>query len=313
MAQRLKHITIGVSGASRHTKSVRAMMQHISECGCNAVFLSSQVQHLRSAVKKDIASIDALVLMGNNYDIDPKEYIHRYEKSDAKARVHPMTKSELSTPVSKARARYETLMLEHALACGTPVLGICGGMQRINVYCGGTLHQHLPDLVGCNKHMQCKQGIAPHVPVVPVIIKNGTLLADMARDIKMPFCKDNAYDMPKVIMENSLHHQAVDRVGYGLRVCALTDSIRMRDGTFGYLTEAIEPDPQGPYASQFLLGVQWHPEFGASSLGERIIQHMVQASHKSARPCNTLNKRKPLVINTKLSRRKGCIDNHPAN
>jgi gamma-glutamyl-gamma-aminobutyrate hydrolase PuuD len=70
------------------------------------------------------------------------------------------------------------------------------------VLCGGTLHQHIPDLVGCDKHMQHKQGIAPHIPVVPILIKDGTTLAHIAQGIKMPFISGNSSGSPKVIMEN---------------------------------------------------------------------------------------------------------------
>jgi putative glutamine amidotransferase len=273
-----KEITIGISGHSSHSKSVRAVMRQIEREGHRSIFLSSKAPNMKAAIQQTMASIDALILMGNNLDIDPKEYMHRYPADDPKASRHPMTRSELDMPATAARARYEKALLEKALAGGMPILGICGGMQRINVYCGGTLHQHLPDLVGCNKHMQYKQGIAPHVPVVPIIIKDGTMLSLIAQDIRMPFCKDHPAEGPKVIMENSIHHQAIDRVGDGLLVSAVTDTVKMKDGRFGYLPEAIEADPEGRYRQQFLLGVQWHPEFGASAIGERIIRHMAQAA-----------------------------------
>jgi gamma-glutamyl-gamma-aminobutyrate hydrolase PuuD len=273
-----KEMTIGISGHSRHSKSVRAIMRQIRRTGHRCHFLSAQAMHFKSAIHQTIESIDALVLMGNNLDIDPKEYLHRYPKGNPKANIHPMTRSEMDNPASAARARFEKALLEKALALGMPVLGICGGMQRINSYCGGTLHQHLPDLVGGDKHMQHKQGIAVHVPVVPIIIKDGTMLSAIAQGIRMSFCKDHPAEGPKVIMENSIHHQAIDRVGEDLLVCAITDTVKIGSGRFGYLPEAIEAAPEGKYRGQFLLGVQWHPEFGASAIGEHIIRHMTQAA-----------------------------------
>ena len=273
-----KEITVGISGHSLHSKSVRAIMRQIRREGHRGIFLNSQTTNMKSLIHQTMGAIDALILMGNNLDIDPKEYLHRYPAGDPKAIIHPMTRSELDLPASAARARFEKALLEKALGCGLPILGIWGGMRRINVLCGGTLHQHLPDLVGCNKHMQNKQGIAPHVPVVPIIIKDDTLLSLIAQDIRMPFCKDHPSEGPKVIMENSIHHQAIDRVGDGLRVSAVTDTVKMKDGRFGYLPEAIEADPEGRFSGQFLLGVQWHPEFGASDIGERIIRHITQAA-----------------------------------
>jgi len=271
-------LTIGVSGASPQTKSVRAMMKQIQDEGSTPVYLTSHSRNMRTAIIEDISRLHALVVMGNNLDIDPKRYLERYAKNDPKRQLHPATKSEMNTTRGRERALYETAMIQSAIAAKMPLLGICGGMQRINVLCGGTLHQHIPDLVGCNKHMQHKQGIAPHIAVVPIIIKDHTVLAKIACDIDMPFVKGDASECPKVIMENSMHHQAIDRLGGNLRVCALTDTVRMKDGTNGYLAEAIESDPDGLYRSQFILGVQWHPEFGASSLGQRIVQHLIKAA-----------------------------------
>lgn len=276
-------ITIGVSGMSAHTKSVRAMMRQIREEGAAPVFLSSHVRSLPAAITRDLKRIDALVLMGNDLDIDPGRYTHRYPEGSHKRKCHPQTKSELSAPKSAARARYEETMLKAALAAKMPVLGICGGMQRINVMLGGTLHQHLPDLVGSDKHMQARRGIALHIPVVPIVIKEDTTLAEIADSIKMPFARCHSAMEPKVIMENSLHHQALDTIAPGLRVCAVTDTVRLPDGRMGYLAEAIESDPDGQYAGQCILGVQWHPEFGASSLGERIVRHIAQAARQFSR------------------------------
>ena len=128
-------LIIGVSGASARTKSVLAMMKQIRDEGALPVFLDNNGKNTAASVVKDMARIDALVVMGNNLDIDPKLYIDRYPPGDPKRKIHPQTKSESATPKGKMRARYETQMLEKALMLGMPVLGICGGMQRINVNC----------------------------------------------------------------------------------------------------------------------------------------------------------------------------------
>jgi len=273
-------LVIGISGAHPHTKSVRVMMRQFRDEGATVVYLTSHVKNVAVDVKRDMAWIDGLIVMGNDLDIDPKCYINRYPQDDPRRCIHPKTKSELSVPHGKVRARYEEAMLENAFACSMPVLGICGGMHRINVLCGGTLHQHIPDLVGCDKHMQHKLGIAPHIPVVPVVIKDNTMLAEIAGEISMPFFKKDDTPCAKVIMENSMHHQAVDIVGSGLRVCAVTDTIRFSSCRYGFMAQAIESAPEGKYEKQFILGVQWHPEFGASSLGERIVQHFIRATHE---------------------------------
>ena len=296
---RISHIrfSVGVSGANPHSKSVRMLMKRFRSERVRVIFLSGVVQNITQAAQSDMARIDALILMGNDLDIDPSCYTGRYAADDPKRKHHPQTRSEFATPQGKLRARYEDALLKQALARGMPVLGICGGMHRINVLCGGTLHQHIPDLVGCDKHRQHRQGIAPHIPVVPIIIKDNTKLGEIAEGIAMPFVKKDM-DCPQVIMENSMHHQAVDIVGLDLRVCAVTDTIRLRNGTAGYMAQAIESDPEGKFSKQFILGVQWHPEFGASPLGGRIIQHLIRAMHDyNKAPVNLM---KNIIFKAKL-------------
>ncbi len=242
-------------------------------------FLRHCVKNVALAAQRELTGLDALVVLGNDFDIDPKRYIQRYAEGSAKACIHPHTKNEMHYFRSKARARYEDIVVRQALACGMPLLGICGGMHRINVICGGTLHQHIADLVGCDKHMQHKKGIAPHIPVMPIILLGDTTLAHIGCHIKMPFATGHCPKQHKVIMENSMHHQSVDHIAPPLRVCAVTDAVRNPDGTARYLAEAFEAAPDGPYAKQWILGVQWHPEFGASSLGQKIVRHMIGASY----------------------------------
>ena len=125
---------------------------------------------------------------------------------------------------------FEYAVVREALKLGLPILGICRGAQALNVARGGTLHQHLPDLPATAlTHRQCEAGesLTHDVDVVA-----GTKLRRIVRSARLGV--------------NSFHHQAVDRLGEGLRVSA-----RASDGT----VEAIE-DPRRP----FVLGVQWHAE-----------------------------------------------------
>ncbi|WP_030542122.1 gamma-glutamyl-gamma-aminobutyrate hydrolase family protein [Streptomyces albus] len=175
------------------------------------------------------ARLDALVVAGGP-DVEPVRY---------GAAPHPMT-----GPPARERDAWETALLEAALESGTPVLGICRGMQLLNVVLGGTLVQHLPETAGPG----CAHGGPPGVfgshVVKPV---PGTLLARA---------------LPEAVAVPSYHHQAVDRLGRGLVPCAYAE-----DGT----VEAVEL----PGAAGLVLGVQWHPEAGDDP---RVMAALVRAA-----------------------------------
>lgn len=258
---------IGISGGNSDSASVRAMMTQIETSGAIPLFLGN---HANRDAQADIGKIDALIVMGNDADIDPAKY---------GAAPHPHTRNENNTPEGKARAEYEEALMRRALDMGMPLLGVCGGMQRLNVICGGSLHQHVPDMIGHDEHAQQHYRIAPFIPVQPVLIAQDSALASIAAEISTIFAPGHAPAPPGVIMENSMHHQAVYKVGNGLRVAATAEDT-LQDGS--KLTEAIEADPNGPFGKQFLLGVQWHPEFSASPLGARIAHRIASAAREFA-------------------------------
>ncbi|MFW0777368.1 MAG: gamma-glutamyl-gamma-aminobutyrate hydrolase family protein [Rickettsiales bacterium] len=268
-------LTIGISGSRTGSGSVEAMISRVEEEGFNALLIDD---HAKRDPAKDVADMHGLIVMGSDFDIDPKHYIARYPKDDPRHVVHPKTINESNSPEQCARAEYEFEAIKTALKNKTPLLGICCGMQRINVVCGGTLHQHVPDLVGHERLYQNQHGIDPCTPTHPILIESGTKLSAIARDIEMPFVKGCQSENAKVIMENTLRHQSIDMVGEGLIVSGKSDAIRMKDGSAQYLIESIEASPDGPYKDQFLIGVQWHPEFGASTIGKYIIRHLLNAS-----------------------------------
>lgn len=159
--------------------------------------------------------VDGLMLAGGA-DVDPACY-------DA-------GRHALTVDPDPRRDAFEIALTRGALGRGLPLLGICRGLQILNVARGGTLHQDLPQLLGHDDHRRVPgsfDGCEHHVRLVP-----GSLAARAAGE--------------EWHATKSHHHQGVDRVGEGLVVTGRAD-----DG----LVEAVE-DP----TSRFALGVQWHPE-----------------------------------------------------
>ncbi len=121
---------------------------------------------------------------------------------------------------------------------GTPTLGICLGIQVMNVEFGGSLLQHIPDdLPGALKHEE--EDEVNETPEHPVTIEGGTILAKILGGGQAAVSGCQA-------VVNSFHHQSIDRVAPGFRVAA-----RSSDG----VVEAIERTDH-----PFYVGVQWHPE-----------------------------------------------------
>ena len=160
--------------------------------------------------------IDGLILAGGS-DVDPAVY---------GAETHAETKG-----VVRARDDCEVALAQRAIERDIPLLGICRGMQVMNVALGGTLQQHLPEVVGHDDHRRTPGSFddADH----DVRLQEGSLAARAAGE--------------SVHGTKSHHHQAVDVIGEGLCVTGWS--------VLDDLPEAVEL-PGRRYA----LGVQWHPE-----------------------------------------------------
>ena len=165
-----------------------------------------------NGVEETLDVVHGLIFSGGS-DLDPGTYGHE---------PHPETKG-----IAPERDRAELALLQAALARDLPVLAVCRGSQVMNVALGGDLVQHLPEVVGDEKHRHTPGEFSDH----DVDLEPGTRLASLLGD-RAPV--------------KSHHHQGFGRLGEGLQEAA-----RAEDGTL----EAIE-DPQ----RRFALGVLWHPE-----------------------------------------------------
>lgn len=173
--------------------------------GLAAMLPPDAPEHAAEAVTR----LDGLVIAGGP-DVEPVRY---------GAEPHPRT-----GPPARERDAWELALIHAALAARVPLLGICRGMQLLNVALGGTLVQHL------DGHAEVVGVFGSHA-VKPV---PGSLYAGV---------------VPEETYVPTYHHQAVDRLGEGLVPSAYAD-----DGT----VEALElPSGEG-----WVLGVQWHPEMG---------------------------------------------------
>jgi putative glutamine amidotransferase len=182
-------------------------------------------------------SLDGLVLAGG-VDMDPSRY---------GAERHPTV-----TRTVPERDDFEIALARRALERDLPLLGICRGMQVLNVACGGTLIQHLPDDVGHEDHRRSPGSFdnADH----DVRLEGGSVAARAAGET--------------LHGTKSHHHQGVDRLGSGLKVTGWA--------TLDDLPEAIEaPD------RRFALGVQWHPEADPAS---RVVAALVSEAQRRLEP-----------------------------
>ncbi len=187
-------------------------------------------------VKKTLATCDAVLLPGSRADVDPTKY---------HAERHPKT-----AETDAKRDGLDRLLLDDAYRVRKPVLGICYGLQSLNVYCAGTLVQ---DIESQNIESKINHGAGRAVPNAhKVTIDPGSRLAEIvgARD-------------GEPIAVNSSHHQSAEAAGSGLRVVARSPE----DGVI----EGLE----GTASDHFVLAVQWHPERSVNDGPE--LAHSAQA------------------------------------
>ncbi len=202
-------------------------LNSVTDAGGIAVLLPPQPP-TPEAVDRVLDAVDALVLSGGA-DVDPALY-----GQDPHERT--------SVPRSD-RDAWELALLRGAIERDLPFLAICRGAQLLNVALGGTLHQHLPDVVGHTRH---QQGNAVFTTSTVRTVA-GTRLAALIGETSDAQC---------------YHHQAVDQLGSGLVISAQDD-----DGVI----EGIEVPGE-----QFILGVQWHPEERLDDL--RLFAAVVEAA-----------------------------------
>ncbi len=197
-------------------------MEGVNLAGGTAVLLPPQPA---DAADRVLNGLDGVVITGGG-DMDPANYGQQ---------PHPATDEPV--PANRDRDTWEIALIRGALRRGMPVLGICRGAQVLNVALGGTLHQHLPDVLGHTRHQQGNAVFSTStVHTVP-----GTRLAALIGESSDAQC---------------YHHQAIDRLGEGLIISAQDE-----DGVI----EAVEIPPgasgaTGQGSDNFVLAVQWHPE-----------------------------------------------------
>jgi len=172
-----------------------------------------------------IEGCDGVLLPGSKADVDP-------ERFEVARSVH-------TAEADPGRDAVDDLLLDDAYQRRKPVLGICYGLQSLNVYRAGSLVQHIPEFLPEEMRAKVNHEAGRAVAVAHTVeIEPGSKLAGIVA----------AGAGPIVVPVNSSHHQSADAIGDGLRIVG-----RCREDG---IVEALE----GTAADHFVLAVQWHPE-----------------------------------------------------
>jgi len=210
----------------------QSYFEAVTKAGGIAVLLPPQPVSPEIAARV-LDSVDGLIITGGK-DVDPSRYGQE---------AHPETDAPRPD-----RDAWEDELLRQAIDRRLPFLGICRGAQMLNIALGGTLHQHLPDVVGDTRY-QAGGGVYNLVDVaVEPESRLHELLDQQAGPIPVPV----------------YHHQAIDRLAEGLRVTA-----RSADGVVQAVEFTTVP---------FGVAVQWHPEQDAEDI--RLFTGLVHAARE---------------------------------
>ena len=210
----------------------KVYFEAVTKAGGIAVLLPPQPID-EAIANRVLDGLDALIICGGK-DVDPARYGQA---------PHPATDEP-----RRDRDAWEDALLTAAIARDLPFLGICRGAQVLNVALGGTLVQHLPDVIGSTRYNQGGGNFSENEVGIEASTKLASLLTgDESIEVK------------------SYHHQAIDELAAGLVVSARSD-----DGTI----QAVELP-----GAAFGVAVQWHPEEDAAQ-DARLFQGLVDAARK---------------------------------
>lgn len=199
-----------------------------------AILLSYDI----SSIEQYINIIDGLLLVGGDMDIDPKYY--------------GATEIHSSVKLNKIRENFEVKFVKEALKTKMPILGICNGMQLINVVKGGSLYQHLPDEKNFMIHEQKRVAgfEKKDKPYHDIFLNKNTKLFEIVKK--------------EMMTTNSSHHQAVKNLGKNLIVSA-----KAKDGVIEAIEDEFHP---------FCVGVEWHPEYNSDSSDNNIFKALIDSA-----------------------------------
>ena len=192
--------------------------------------------HSLSSIDKILKIIDGLIITGGDFDICPSFYGQKKENSRNEKTL---------------RTLFEIELCKKSLLKNIPIFGICGGEQLINISLGGTLIQDIKSLK--NKTLNHEQANPRDQTSHKVYIEPETILHKIIGVNK--------------INVNSAHHQAVDKLGDGLKI-----SGKSEDG----ITESIES-----FKHKWCIGIQWHPEFLITKSDELIFMNFIHNAIKN--------------------------------
>jgi putative glutamine amidotransferase len=229
---------IGIPTRYHSESKVIGQIRHYLDAVIDAGGIPLLIPTVESASVVDdyLELLDGILLPGSPTDVDPKFY---------GAEPHPKLGK-----LYPERDSTDFALMKHAEEANLPILGICFGVQSLNVFRGGSLVQDIPSVV--------THALTHDESTHAVRLEPGSLLARLAKP-------EGSLDMNV----NSFHHQSIELPGHNLRVAA-----RAPDGVI----EAVE-DVNG----RFIVGVQWHPERGwqDSEFSRRLFSAFVQASRES--------------------------------
>jgi putative glutamine amidotransferase len=194
--------------------------------------LIPSLKNNKRVLKELINNIDGLLIPGSR-DMDPKYYNQKPHSS--------------LNPMSKERTASEYIIVEQSLKNNIPIFGICGGMQFINVFFGGTLYQDIGSLLP--RALNHEKGSGHTVKIL-----NGTNLRKIVKKSRL-----------KV---HSYHHQAIEKFSKELKISAKSDDD---------IIEGLESQ------DGLVLAVQWHPELENNQTSTSLFNHFI---HKSAQNLN---------------------------